>query len=245
MTDDHVCRSVAVPVADPYRGGAPTAEQVDVAVRQALAVAPARLTERAMIDLAVNILGSAAHPNAVLISRQLVQERLAATGWVGWQEPGGQEPTRSLQDRVRAFHEQFGFHVGTDPTQPPPDQIRYERAGLLAEEVAELITELTRGLPSHLIVAIELRFRAKLTEAFVSDEEPYDPLKLMREAGDVHVGLLGLAVNVPFDLDRATGVVCDSNVTRSGPDERGMAFKGEGFVAPDMRRALPEEAGRV
>jgi hypothetical protein len=142
-----------------------------------------------------------------------------------------------LQARVRAFHEQFGFYVGTDPMVPPPDQIRYERAGLIAEEAGELVVELTRGLPPHLIVMIEERFRAKIGEAF-SSEEPYDPLKVMREAADVHVGILGAGVNGAFNLDQATAVVCESNLTRSGPDDRGMAFKGEGFVPPDMRRVL-------
>ncbi len=145
--------------------------------------------------------------------------------------------TPSLQDRVRTFHEKFGFHVGADPMVPPPDQIRFERAGLIAEECAELVVELTRGLPDHLIVAIEERFRQKITEAFGEPAE-YDPFKVMREAADVHIGILGVGVNGAFELDRATEVVCKSNLTRSGPDDRGMAFKGGDFVAPDMTRAL-------
>jgi hypothetical protein len=146
-----------------------------------------------------------------------------------------------LQNRVRAFHGQFGFYIGTDPTQPPSDQIRYERAGLLAEEMGELFAELVVGLPDDMIQRALGRFVRKACAAFSDRSDgprEYDSLKVMREAADVHVRLLGVAVNGDFDLDRATGLVCDSNVTRSGPDERGMAFKGEGFVAPDMRRAL-------
>lgn len=68
-------------MGEPYRGGAPTVEQVDAAVRNALQVAPSYLAEGAVVDLVVNILGTAAYPNAVSIHRSVVQERLRLTGW--------------------------------------------------------------------------------------------------------------------------------------------------------------------
>lgn len=148
---------------------------------------------------------------------------------------------RTLQDRVRAFHKQFGFHVGTDPMVPPPDQIRYERAGLIAEEAGELCAELLAGLPlrEHERDAVLTRFADKFRFGIACNAQAgYNSLRVMRETADLHVGILGAAINGAFELDRVTAVVCESNLTRSGPDERGMAFKGERFVPPDMRRAI-------
>jgi predicted HAD superfamily Cof-like phosphohydrolase len=146
-----------------------------------------------------------------------------------------------LQDRVRTFHEKFGFHVGDDPMVPPPDQIRFERAGLVAEEAGELVAELMAGLSDTMVQEVLGRFVRKAGAAFsdrLDGSREFDLLKVMREAADLHYGVLGAAVNCGFDLDRATAEVHEANMTRSGPDERGMAYKGPGFQAPDMSRAL-------
>jgi hypothetical protein len=81
-------------MSHPYRGGVPTVEQIDSAIAEILRIAPSCLAEGPLVDMVVNLLGSGAHPNAVLISRRLVQERLRLRRPVSTVD--GATPGRSL-----------------------------------------------------------------------------------------------------------------------------------------------------
>lgn len=147
-----------------------------------------------------------------------------------------------IAELVRAFHQKFGFRVATEPGSPP-DQIRFERAGLIAEEAGELVAELLVGLPDHLILMVLRRFERKAEAALSAHPDcptGFDLLRVMREAADLDIGTNGVALNCGFDLEAATVEVNRANMTRSGPDQRGMAFKGPDFVPPDMTRVLKE-----
>jgi Phosphoribosyl-ATP pyrophosphohydrolase len=84
-------------------------------------------------------------------------------------------------DAVREFHRAFGFHISDVPAVPPED-IRVERARLIAEEAAEAICEILSGHPGAYDVFLTL------CEIFRDRARPHDrrplPAKVAGELGD-------------------------------------------------------------
>jgi predicted HAD superfamily Cof-like phosphohydrolase len=144
-----------------------------------------------------------------------------------------------LQAAVREFHDAFYFAVETEPTVPS-EQIRYERARLIAEEAAELVSALLSGCPAWMTSAVRSVF---LTRA-VYRAEPADVATIAGELADLAYVTYGGAVNTGVPLAAVVAEVHRANMAKLGPDGRsivdeyGKAQKPEGWTGPDVAGVL-------
>lgn len=139
-------------------------------------------------------------------------------------------------DAVRAFHEAFGFHTADHPSVPP-DQIRAERARLIAEEAAEAISEILSGHPDAYDLFLDL------CEIFEDRARPHDrrpdPVKVARELADVEYVIAGAAVNWGVPLAAVFAEIHAANMRKLGPagpilNEHGKAMKPDGWYPADI-----------
>lgn len=127
----------------------------------------------------------------------------------------------SSTDLVHEFHVIFKHPVGAKPT---PELIHL-RTDLLWEELDELNAEL-----DHTYMTGEIR------------------PNLIKEMADLQYVLSGLAVALGIDLDAATRLVHQSNLTKLGEDGKpifradGKVMKGPNYKAPDMTGLVPQYA---
>lgn len=156
--------------------------------------------------------------------------------------------TRLPEDMVREFHEAFGFHVEATPTVAPL-HIRVQRARLIAEESAELVTELlTSDDPADRETLVEAhraifmlftnRMGPRPSHAAPSLE------RMAREHGDLAYVNSGGAVNAGIPLTAVVAEIHAANMRKLGPDgkpivnEHGKALKPEGWQPPDIAAVL-------
>ena len=175
-------------------------------------------------------------------------EELEAAAWERGRSVGRAGATVSAQDRVREFHDAFGFHTADSPAVPPED-IRYGRARLLVEECAEAVAEMLAGHPHRGPLVDDLR------DLFVDRSEPYDRppdvVKVAGELADLIYVTAGGAVNWGVPLDAVVGEVHAANMRKLGPDGRpiidghGKATKPPGWYPADLAAALFPAAGRA
>lgn len=153
--------------------------------------------------------------------------------------------TRPTEDRVREFHEAFGFHVEDTPTVPP-DHIRVERARLIAEEAAEVVAELLAGLPDREQMFLDIVdiFGPKAWPP----RRPLDLAKLLREHADLEYVNNGGAVNAGLPLVAAVVEVHRANMAKLDADgqpivdEHGKAQRPAGWEPPDIAAVLAAAA---
>lgn len=138
--------------------------------------------------------------------------------------------------KVREFHEAFGFHIADQPAVPP-DNIRAERARLIAEEAAEAICEILSGHPAAYDLFLDLcgifEDRAR------PHDWPADPAKVVRELADVEYVIAGAAVNWGVPLAAVFTEIHAANMRKLGPDgpiwnEHGKAVKPDGWYPADI-----------
>lgn len=125
------------------------------------------------------------------------------------------EHGRAMQDRVRSFHKFYEGDVRDEPYEPTWNDLMH-RDDLIMEEWDELHHELGRAKP--------------------------DLVKIAHEAADLYIVLLGLAVELGFDLDKVAHVVTDANFTKDNAGPNRKPTKGERFVPADVRAVLYEQA---
>lgn len=118
---------------------------------------------------------------------------------------------RKMQDRVRSFHKFFSGIVRDEPYEPTWRDVLH-RDDLITEEWEELHHELGRAKP--------------------------DLVKIAHEAADVYIVLLGLAVELGFDLDEVAHHIMDANMTKTDAGPNRKPTKGEHFVPANIEAVL-------
>lgn len=116
-----------------------------------------------------------------------------------------------MQDRQRKFHQHFGLPVHDEPHEPTWQEC-LRGDDLIMEEFDELHHELGRAKP--------------------------DLVKIAHEAADLYITLLGLAVELGFDLEAVAHEVIDASFTKdyAGPNRK--PTKGERFVPANVEAVL-------
>lgn len=121
-------------------------------------------------------------------------------------------------DMVKEFHEVFGHPIGVKPDQALME-LRYK---LLADEVVELAEEVQVFMDTGLLTA-----------------------NFIKELADVQYVLSGFAIALGIDLDKATELVHESNLTKldefGNPiyREDGKVLKGPFYEEPDLSSLMP------
>lgn len=116
-----------------------------------------------------------------------------------------------IQSRVRHFHRLFEGVVRDTPHEPTWQQLLH-RDDLIMEEFEELHHELGRAMP--------------------------DLPKIAHEAADLYITLLGLAVELGFDLDEVAHCVMDANMTKTSAGPNRKPTKGQDFRPADVEAVL-------
>lgn len=132
---------------------------------------------------------------------------------------------------VREFHAARDFWIADRPTVPP-DLIREERAGLVAEEAGELVARLLQGHPqaTEVLRRVAARFAAKA----VALAGPMDLVQVTAEAVDVQYVVAGAGVNCGLPLAEAFRLVHAANMLKRGIDQFGKAGKPPGWRPADL-----------
>jgi predicted HAD superfamily Cof-like phosphohydrolase len=147
---------------------------------------------------------------------------------------------------VREFHEAFGFHVEPAPTAPP-EEIRWARARLIAEEAAEAVTAILAGSAAWMAHDIRGVFASRVTY----QPGPVDVAAVARELADLEYVTAGGALNFGVPLGAVLAEVHRANMRKLGADGQpiidgnGQLQKPEGWAPPDVDRVLRHHRARA
>jgi predicted HAD superfamily Cof-like phosphohydrolase len=122
-------------------------------------------------------------------------------------------------EHVKGFHERYGLPISKKPRFLHGKQLLL-RVTLLEEELKELFDEFG------------------LMEDQEDDSDRY--CQISKEMVDVIYVILGMAVEMGIDIDRAWDEVHRSNMTKSVGEKRddGKQLKGDKYRKPNLKRAL-------
>ena len=157
-------------------------------------------------------------------------------------------PRRTVQDRVRAFHDAFDLVIRDEPlTDGIEGQELQLRVRLIAEEVAEMLCAML-GV-DHATALADVFVDELLKHAVRAPMPDVDVAHVARESADVLNVVYGTALHYGFDLDAAFAEVHESCMRKVGPDGQvrrradGKVLKPEGWEPPNVARAIGLEEG--
>lgn len=151
---------------------------------------------------------------------------------------------RTSYEMTREFHEALELPVADIPGQVPDDR-RWLRAVLIAEEVAELLNALT-GQPEYRARLFKDGMLRMVEDLFM-EVGPADLVELADGCVDSHVVISGTAVEYGIPEDAVYEEVHASNMAKKGGPTRadGKKLKPEGWVAPDVELVLAQAAQKA